>query len=158
MKHIRVWTDGSCLRPGGPGGVGFLIRWPDGIEERESSGFAATTNQRMELMAAIHALESICDVVDPIILVTDSKYLQLGITEWLPVWKRRGWFNARGKPISNRDLWERLERAVRFLDIKWKHVRGHRGNKGNEIADKLAGIAARANPQAPDIGFEARGW
>jgi ribonuclease HI len=108
----------------------------------------------MELMAAIIALEEVGGRGVVVEVTTDSKYLQLGITEWITSWKARGWRNANNKPVANRDLWERLEKLVEPHNITWHHVRGHRGHVENERVDKIAGIAARANPTDVDVGFE----
>lgn len=140
MKHVEINTDGACLGNPGPGGWGALLRY--GTVERElAGGEADTTNNRMELMGAIAALEALgspCAVT----LHTDSQYVQKGIGEWLPNWVRRGWKTAAGDPVKNRDLWERLLAASGPHKIEWKWVRGHAGNVDNERVDKLARLAA----------------
>lgn len=139
LKHVVVHTDGACRGNPGPGGWGALLQY-NGSEKRLKGFAEATTNNRMELTAAIMALESLkepCQVQ----LVTDSKYLRHGITEWLPEWKRRGWLTADKKPVKNVDLWQRLESAAARHRIEWQWVRGHSGNEGNEIADVLANEA-----------------
>lgn len=140
MKHVEINTDGACLGNPGPGGWGALLRY--GSTERElAGGEPDTTNNRMELMAAIAALETLsspCTVT----LHTDSQYVQKGIGEWLPNWIRRGWKTAAGEPVKNRDLWERLVAASSRHTVQWRWVKGHAGNVDNERVDKLARLAA----------------
>lgn len=136
QQHVDIYTDGACRGNPGPGGWGALLRYGD-HEKRLFGGEAATTNNRMELMAAIMALEALtrrCTVT----LTTDSVYVKNGITEWMPQWKRRGWKTADKKPVKNVDLWERLDRAAAGHDVTWKWVRGHSGHVENEIVDQLA--------------------
>lgn len=136
MQKVEAFTDGACRGNPGPGGWGVLLRY-GGHEKRLHGGEAHTTNNRMELMAAIMALESLtrrCAVT----LTTDSTYVKNGITEWLPQWKKRGWKTADKKPVKNADLWERLERAASKHEVKWEWVRGHSGHSENEIVDELA--------------------
>jgi ribonuclease HI len=139
VSAVQIWTDGACRGNPGPGGWGALLRF--GVHEKElHGGEAETTNNRMELLAAIRALESLtrpCEVV----LTTDSEYLRRGITEWIDNWKRRGWMTANKKPVLNRDLWERLDSAVAQHRIEWRWVRGHTGHPENERADALANRA-----------------
>lgn len=136
MDKVTIFTDGACRGNPGPGGWGAILRY--GEHEKEIYGSAReTTNNRMELMAAIQALESLkrpCQIV----LSTDSEYLRKGITEWLAQWKRRGWKTANKKPVKNIDLWQRLESATEKHQIEWEWVRGHSGHPGNEQADQLA--------------------
>ncbi len=136
VASVEIWTDGACKGNPGPGGWGALLRYGD--HERELfGGEALTTNNRMELMAVIQALSSLkrrCHVV----LHTDSKYVQLGITEWLPNWIRRGWKTADKKPVKNADLWQQLQAAAARHDVDWRWVKGHAGHDGNERADELA--------------------
>lgn len=140
MKPVEAHTDGACLGNPGPGGWGVLLRY--GARERElSGGEPDTTNNRMELMAAIAALEALrepCEVV----LHTDSQYVRQGITEWMANWLRRGWKTAGGDPVKNRDLWERLHAATGRHTIEWKWVKGHNGDPDNERVDVLARNAA----------------
>ncbi|MDE2230107.1 MAG: ribonuclease HI [Alphaproteobacteria bacterium] len=136
---VAIFTDGACSGNPGPGGWGAVLRW-DG-HERELSGFeAATTNNRMELMAAIVALEQLTRGVTAVIH-TDSRYLHDGITLWLPQWKARGWKTADKKPVKNVDLWQRLEAALERHSVRWRWVRGHAGHAENERADTLARAA-----------------
>jgi ribonuclease HI len=131
-----MYTDGACRGNPGPGGWGVVMR--SGSSDRElCGGVLHTTNNRMELTAAIEGLSALkrrCAVT----LYTDSEYLRRGITEWLPQWKRRGWRTASRKPVKNEDLWRRLDALVTAHEIQWRWVRGHTGNEGNERADQLA--------------------
>lgn len=135
-KHVEVHTDGACLGNPGPGGWGVLLRWR-GIERDLSGGEQDTTNNRMELMAAIMALEALkepCSVV----LTTDSQYVRQGILQWLDNWVRRGWKTSGGDPVKNRDLWERLHLAASRHAVDWRWVKGHSGDPDNERVDQLA--------------------
>lgn len=140
-KAVDIFTDGACSGNPGPGGWGVLLRW-DGHEKELHGGERNTTNNRMELMAAIVALESLKRAVTAR-LHTDSQYVKKGITEWIHDWKRRGWRTADRKPVKNQDLWQRLDAALADHDIQWIWVRGHAGHPENERADELArrGIA-----------------
>ena len=133
---VEAFTDGACRGNPGPGGWGVLLRYGD--HEKELYGAEAnTTNNRMELMAAIQALESLsreCRVV----LTTDSQYVRKGITEWLANWKKRGWKTASKQPVKNQDLWQRLDTATAEHQVEWHWVRGHTGHPENERADQLA--------------------
>ncbi|HYL31853.1 MAG TPA: ribonuclease HI [Stellaceae bacterium] len=146
---VEIFTDGACSGNPGPGGWGALLRY-DGVE-KELSGFEpATTNNRMELMAAIAALEQLNRGVTAIVH-TDSRYVHDGITEWLPRWKARGWKTADKKPVKNVDLWRRLEAALERHDVSWRWIRGHAGHSENERADALARAAiAEARRTAGD--------
>jgi len=136
MKHVSIHTDGSCLGNPGPGGWAALLRY--GQKERELvGGEAQTTNNRMELMAAIAALEVLTEACE-VTLHIDSQYVRQGITEWMPSWVRRGWKTAGGDPVKNRDLWERLHAAAGRHRIDWKWVKGHNGDPDNERVDVLA--------------------
>jgi len=141
QRHIVIHTDGACSGNPGPGGWGAILQWGDHTKELKG-GEAHTTNNRMELMAAISALETLTRpcVVD---LHTDSQYLRYGITEWIKSWKRNGWKTADRKPVKNIDLWHRLEAALARHTMRWHWVRGHSGHDLNERADELAreGIA-----------------
>jgi ribonuclease HI len=143
---VIIFTDGACIGNPGPGGWAAVVR--SGAHERELSGrFRATTNNRMELRAAIEALESLtrpCRVE----LHTDSTYLRNGITKWVNTWQRNGWMTATKAPVKNQDLWQRLLAAIRRHaaagGVHWHWTRGHAGDPANERADKLANAAARA--------------
>lgn len=136
MKPVDIHTDGACLGNPGPGGWAALLIH-EGRERELAGGEALTTNNRMEMLAAIMALEALkapCQVV----LSTDSQYVQKGIGEWLPNWIRRGWKTAGGEPVKNKDLWERLQLAAAPHKVQWKWVKGHAGHVENERVDKLA--------------------
>lgn len=136
IKIVEIYTDGACRGNPGPGGWGVLL-----ISGRRRKtlhgGDAETTNNRMELTAAIEALNALRKSRH-VILHTDSKYVMDGINDWLPRWKERGWKTAAKKPVKNQDLWMALDKAVARHEITWKWVRGHDGNAGNEEADALA--------------------
>ncbi|MCC5859423.1 MAG: ribonuclease HI [Ectothiorhodospiraceae bacterium] len=136
MKTVELFTDGACRGNPGPGGWGVLLRW-NGHEKALHGGEPETTNNRMELMAAIQGLKALrqpCEVH----LTTDSQYVRKGMTEWLPDWKRRGWKTAARKPVKNADLWQELDTLVQQHRVHWHWVRGHSGHDGNERADALA--------------------
>lgn len=149
-SNVSAYTDGACLGNPGPGGWGVLLRYRG--QERELSGAEPdTTNNRMELLAAIQALEALrrsCQVD----LYTDSRYVQQGIREWLPRWQANGWRTADGKPVKNQDLWQRLAAASQRHRIEWHWVRGHAGHAENERADRLASAAARTLGNAQGRG------
>ncbi|WP_444905762.1 ribonuclease HI [Microbulbifer sp. ANSA003] len=136
MKQITIYTDGACRGNPGPGGWGALLVY--GEREKELfGGEAHTTNNRMELLAAIKALEALkqpCKVD----LHTDSQYLRQGITGWINNWKKNGWKTASKKPVKNADLWRQLDESVSEHDVEWHWVKGHAGHPGNERADQLA--------------------
>ena len=139
MTQVELYTDGACRGNPGPGGWAALLI--AGAERKELSGAEAeTTNNRMELMAAISGLSALkrrCCVK----LYTDSKYVLQGLTEWLPQWKARGWRTAAREPVKNKDLWEKLDLAAAAQDIEWHWVKGHSGHEGNEYVDALANQA-----------------
>jgi ribonuclease HI len=135
-KHVQVHTDGACLGNPGPGGWAALLRYR-GKERELAGGEALTTNNRMELMAAIVALETLSEACT-VTLHTDSQYVRQGITEWMPNWLRRNWKTAGGDAVKNRDLWERLHAASARHRIDWRWVKGHSGDPDNERVDQLA--------------------
>ena len=138
-EGVEIFTDGACRGNPGPGGWGAILRYK-GKEKELYGGERQTTNNRMELLAAIEALETLtrpCNVS----LTTDSQYVKRGITEWLPNWKRRDWKTANRKPVKNADLWHRLDTAAARHSIDWHWVRGHTGHAENERADELANRA-----------------
>ena len=141
MSEVQIYTDGACRGNPGPGGWGALLI--AGERRKEVSGAeAATTNNRMELKAAIEGLSALkrrCQVL----LYTDSKYVLQGITQWLPQWKARGWRTAAREPVKNQDLWEKLDAAAAAQDIDWHWVKGHIGHTLNERADVLAVAATQ---------------
>ena len=135
-KSVVIYTDGACKGNPGIGGWGVVLRY-DGQSKELFGGDKDTTNNRMEMMAAIVALETLkesCSVK----LHIDSQYVLKGITEWIDNWKKRGWKTAAKKPVKNGDLWRRLDDAIQAHDIEWIWVKGHAGNAGNELADDLA--------------------
>jgi len=138
MSEVEMYTDGACRGNPGPGGWGVLLR--SGDREREiCGGEPATTNNRMELMAAIRGLEALkrrCRVI----VYTDSEYVRRGIDEWLANWKQRGWKTAAKKPVKNEDLWRELDEIAMRHEVDWRWVKGHAGNEGNERADALANL------------------
>ena len=150
-QTVEMFTDGACRGNPGPGGWGVVLRFqgkvngPEGdregalgyAEKELYGGETETTNNRMELMAAIQGLESLTKSC-PVVLTTDSQYVMKGATEWMAGWKRKGWMTAAKKPVKNVDLWQRLEKALLPHDVKWEWVRGHTGHPENERADDLA--------------------
>jgi ribonuclease HI len=137
-RTVEIYTDGACRGNPGPGGWGALLK--SGKLEREiCGGDPETTNNRMELTAAIEALNAL-KRSSSVVLFTDSKYVMDGINEWMPNWKKRGWKTAARKPVKNRDLWRALDEATQRHEIDWRWVRGHDGNPGNEKADELANL------------------
>lgn len=141
-SRVEMYTDGACKGNPGPGGWGVLLRY-QGVERELSGAERQTTNNRMELVAAIRGLQALnrsCRIR----LVTDSTYLRQGITRWLPDWKRRNWKTADRKPVKNVDLWQELENATAGHEIEWEWVRGHSGHAENERADALANAAIDA--------------
>lgn len=133
---VDIYTDGACSGNPGPGGWGFVIYYPEG-PERSCGGEAQTTNNRMELTAAIRALEAV-GTETSVTLYTDSTYVKNGVTSWIASWKRNGWKTAAKKPVKNKDLWERLDALATRANVNWKWVKGHAGHAGNEEADRLA--------------------
>lgn len=133
---VELFTDGACRGNPGPGGWGALLRY-NGVEKSLYGGEPDTTNNRMELMAAIRGLEALTRRSD-VVLTTDSQYVRKGITEWMANWKRRNWRTADKKPVKNKDLWERLDILSREHNVDWRWVKGHSGHRENEIADQLA--------------------
>jgi ribonuclease HI len=138
-EAVDIFTDGACSGNPGPGGWGVLLRMR-GDEKELSGGDRHTTNNRMELMAAIRGLEALNRPV-PVRITTDSKYLKDGITKWIGAWKERGWKTAAKKPVKNRDLWQRLEAARAPHEVSWHWVKAHAGHPENERADALASAA-----------------
>ncbi|AVW92268.1 ribonuclease HI [Celeribacter baekdonensis] len=141
MPEIHAWTDGACSGNPGPGGWGVVMRAMDGdtiVKERElKGGEPDTTNNRMELLAAINALETLTRPTD-ITITTDSAYVKNGVTGWIHGWKRNGWKTANKKPVKNVDLWQRIDAAQHTHNVTWKWIKGHAGHAENEQADELA--------------------
>ncbi|WP_340621379.1 ribonuclease HI [Xenorhabdus siamensis] len=147
-KQVEIFTDGSCLGNPGPGGYGVLLRYKQ-KEKNLSKGYFRTTNNRMELMAAIIGLEALKEPCK-VILTTDSQYVRQGITQWIHNWKKRGWKKADKSPVINVDLWQRLDKAISSHDIDWRWVKGHTGHRENELCDELARTAANSPTQNDD--------
>lgn len=144
---VEIFTDGACLGNPGPGGWAALLRWR-GTEKMLSGGEAATTNNRMELMAAIAALESLkrgCEVH----LTTDSQYVRQGIEQWVAKWRANGWRTANKEPVKNQDLWQRLAAAAERHRVRWAWVRGHAGHPENERVDQAARTEAEHFKETP---------
>ena len=141
MSELIAYTDGACSGNPGPGGWGVLMQARDGqavVKERElQGGEILTTNNRMELMAAISALEALSRPSE-LTIITDSAYVKNGVTEWIHNWKRKGWRTAGGSPVKNVELWQRLDAAQARHKVIWKWIKGHAGHDGNERADALA--------------------
>ena len=136
MTEVVIYTDGACSGNPGPGGWGVVLRW-NGTQKELHGGDAQTTNNRMELMAAIQALEAL-NRPSRVQLHTDSTYLLNGITKWIAAWQRNGWRTSARKPVKNEDLWRRLVEAMNGHEVSWLWVKGHAGEEGNEQADALA--------------------
>jgi ribonuclease HI len=136
MTEVVIYTDGACSGNPGPGGWGVVLRWNGTVKELHG-GDPQTTNNRMELMAAIQALEAL-NRPARVLLYTDSRYLLDGITKWIAGWQRNGWRTSAGQPVKNEDLWRRLVQAMTGHEVSWLWVKGHAGDEGNERADALA--------------------
>ncbi len=136
MKEVEIFTDGACKGNPGPGGWGALLRFGN-IEKSLYGGEKNTTNNRMELMAAIRALAALSEPC-MVELTTDSQYVRKGITEWIVNWKKNNWRNSAKKPVKNSDLWQQLDKESQRHTIKWLWIKGHSGHRENEIADELA--------------------
>jgi ribonuclease HI len=139
VKKVEIYTDGACRGNPGIGGWGALLHY-DGIGKRLYGSEAQTTNNRMELMgsiAALQALKNPCQVI----LWTDSQYVKKGISEWLKGWKAKGWLTSANQPVKNKDLWQMLDEQAARHQVEWRWVKGHAGHYGNEVADQLANQA-----------------
>ena len=137
VSRVNIYTDGACRGNPGPGGWGVLLEY-QGIEKELCGGTQeSTTNNRMELLAAIRGIEALTKASD-VYLYTDSTYVQKGITEWITGWKKRNWMTAAKKPVKNKDLWVRLDEALASHNVEWRWIKGHAGHPGNERADALA--------------------
>lgn len=152
-KKVHIYTDGSCLGNPGPGGYGVVIEYGEHQKEL-SQGYKLTTNNRMEMLAAVKGLEALtrpCDVV----LTTDSQYLRQGIQSWIHNWKKNGWRTSNRKPVKNADLWQALDQATqRHHSVRWDWVKGHAGHPQNERCDELARVAASSKTLLEDSGFK----
>ncbi|MCU4674852.1 ribonuclease HI [Catenovulum sp. 2E275] len=153
MKTVELYTDGSCLGNPGAGGYGAVLRY--GKHEKElSQGYKLTTNNRMELLAAIAGLETL-NAKCKVILTTDSQYVKNGITQWIFNWKKKGWKTADKKPVKNIDLWQRLDQQTQRHEVEWRWVKGHAGHAENERCDVLARNAASSDNLLEDSGYQA---
>jgi len=141
-KEVEIFTDGACSGNPGPGGWGSILRW-NGVEKELSGAEPDTTNNRMEMMAAIAALEALKRPMSARV-TTDSAYLRDGIMKWIHGWKRNGWKTAAKEPVKNEDLWRRLDELTRRHKVEWEWVKGHAGHPENERADQLARDAIKA--------------
>ncbi|MBX2808244.1 MAG: ribonuclease HI [Cellvibrionaceae bacterium] len=136
MKTVEIFSDGACKGNPGPGGWGALLRYGQ-TEKQLYGGQAQTTNNRMELMAAIESLRFLKEPCQ-VHLTTDSQYVRQGITQWIDAWKKNGWRTAGKKPVKNADLWQQLDEQVQRHQVEWRWVKGHSGHRENDIADALA--------------------
>ena len=139
MSEVEIFTDGACRGNPGPGGWAALLR-SQGIEKMLSGAEPETTNNRMELMAAIQGLEAL-KRTSSVALTTDSQYVRQGITQWIHGWKRNGWKTSQKQPVKNKELWQRLDAAVESHDVQWHWVKGHSGHEENERVDQAANDA-----------------
>lgn len=156
MKRVAIFTDGSCLGNPGPGGYGAVLEY-QGQQKTLAEGYFTTTNNRMELLAPIKALEALTEhcVVD---LTTDSQYVKNGINSWIHGWKKNGWRTSARKPVKNADLWQLLDTAVQRHTVQWHWVKGHSGHPQNELCDDLAREAAelaQAGTGQEDTGYNS---
>ncbi len=152
LKQLSIFTDGSCLGNPGPGGYGVVMKYKAHTKEL-ADGFLLTTNNRMELLAPIIALEAL-KVPCKIILTSDSQYMRQGITQWIHAWKKKNWMTSTKQPVKNVDLWKRLDKAAAAHEIDWRWVKGHAGHTENERCDTLARVAAEAKPTQEDLGYQ----
>lgn len=153
MKQVDIYTDGSCLGNPGPGGYGAVLEYGQHSKEL-SGGFKLTTNNRMELLAAIESLAELktaCKVT----LTTDSQYVKNGINQWIHNWRKNGWRTADKKPVKNADLWQKLDQQVARHNVDWHWVKGHSGHPQNERCDELARTAAEGTDLSIDKGYKA---
>lgn len=153
MKKVTVYTDGSCLGNPGPGGYGAILQY--GKHRKElNQGYKHTTNNRMELLACIVALETLSEACS-VDITTDSQYVKNGIQKWIINWRKNGWRTSDKKPVKNSDLWQRLDDAVKPHTVNWHWVKGHSGHPENERCDELARNAAEGSNLLDDTGFKA---
>lgn len=150
-KQVEIFTDGSCLGNPGPGGYGVVMRYKQ-VEKTLAKGYRLTTNNRMEMMAAVVALKTLKEPCH-VSLTTDSQYVRQGITLWIHNWKKRGWKTADKKPVKNADLWQALDAETARHQVEWHWVKGHAGHRENEMCDELARSAAE-NPTEDDVGYQ----
>ncbi|MEJ5347621.1 MAG: ribonuclease HI [Desulfosoma sp.] len=139
MKTVEIFTDGACSGNPGPGGWAALLRY-QGHEKRLSGSSPRTTNNQMELTAVVEALKALKEPCR-VLLFTDSQYVQKGITQWIHTWKKNGWKTSKREPVKNRELWEELDRLASVHQVEWRWIKGHEGQRENEICDALARAA-----------------
>ncbi len=139
MKTVEIFTDGACSGNPGPGGWAALLRY-QGHEKRLSGSSPRTTNNQMELTAVVEALKALKEPCR-VLLFTDSQYVQKGITQWIQTWKKNGWKTSKKEPVKNRELWEELDRLASVHQVEWRWIKGHEGQRENEICDALARAA-----------------
>lgn len=139
MNNVVLYTDGGCRGNPGPGGWGAVLIWGD-IKKKLYGSELETTNNRMELSAAIFGLKALTRSVS-VTLFTDSQYVKQGITQWIHGWKKNGWKTSNKKPVKNQDLWQQLDELIRYHDVEWRWVKGHSGDEMNDLADRLANKA-----------------
>ncbi|WP_108652919.1 ribonuclease HI [Dongshaea marina] len=151
LKQVELYTDGSCLGNPGPGGYGVLMRYQQHTKEL-SQGYRLTTNNRMELLAALVGLQTLKEPCQ-IDLYSDSQYLRQGITQWITGWKRNGWKTSNKEPVKNRDLWQLLDQESNRHQVQWHWVKGHSGHPENERCDELARQAATSSNLLEDEGY-----
>ncbi|MFT4655284.1 MAG: ribonuclease HI [Kangiellaceae bacterium] len=151
MKKVKIYTDGSCLGNPGPGGWGALLEFNE-TDKELSAGFAHTTNNRMELLAPINALNQLKELCE-VNLYTDSQYVKNGINQWIHNWKKNGWRTSNRKPVKNADLWQLLDTACQTQQVTWHWVKAHNGHPQNERVDDLARQAAGQSNLPQDTGF-----
>nr|WP_088328444.1 ribonuclease HI [Lacimicrobium sp. SS2-24] len=154
MKTIKVFTDGSCLGNPGPGGYGVVMKYNHHVKEL-SQGYRLTTNNRMEMMAAVAGLDSLKEPCE-VHLTTDSQYLRQGINQWIHNWRKNGWRTADKKPVKNVDLWQLLDTLSQKHKVHWHWVKGHSGHTENERCDELARSAAEGSGLIEDSGFQSQ--
>lgn len=152
LKQISLFTDGSCLGNPGPGGYAAILVYNQHRKEL-SQGYTLTTNNRMELMAAIAGLRALSEPCQ-VTLTTDSQYVRQGITQWIHNWKKKGWKTANREPVKNSDLWKELDSEIQRHQIEWLWVKGHSGHPENERCDVLAKEAAMAENKLDDLGYQ----
>lgn len=153
MKEMQIYTDGSCLGNPGPGGYAAVLEYKQHTKE-VSGGFSTTTNNRMELLAAIEGLKHLnesCKVT----LTTDSQYVKQGINQWIHNWRKNGWRTSNKKAVKNADLWKQLDEQVKRHTVEWRWVKGHSGHPQNERCDDLAREAANGSSLPPDKGYQS---
>lgn len=152
-KHVEIFTDGSCLGNPGPGGYGAILVYK-GHRKELSAGFKLTTNNRMEMLATVKALESLSESCK-VTLTTDSQYVRQGITQWLKNWKKNNWKTSSKQPVKNVDLWQKIDEQASRHEVEWKWVKGHSGHPENERCDELARTAAEGSDLAVDTGYKS---